>query len=166
MGTVRAAKVSMGGLIPGTPEYRKEAYRRVEEKKQKDPNYFLVDLFSNTKSSAPGRGIEFNLDIIDVASLIEFQDWKCAKTHRQLSIKTGCPNKASLDRIDNSRGYVPDNIQFVTTRYNFMKGEESQEDIDSLVRDAYYVMMLENNHDNQVQIQQNLPFTLFAGRSE
>jgi hypothetical protein len=42
------------------------------------------------------------------------------------------PNLASIDRIDNSRGYVPGNVVVVSLRANTLKGSGTPEEIHAL----------------------------------
>ena len=44
------------------------------------------------------------------------------------------PASPSLDRIDNSRGYVPGNIQVVSRRANTMKSDASSKELAAFVR--------------------------------
>lgn len=49
---------------------------------------------------------------------------------KENSGKSGCyPNSPSLDRIDNTKGYTPDNVQVISTRANQMKGSSSVDDL-------------------------------------
>lgn len=55
------------------------------------------------------------------------QDKKCALTKQPLSFSSkGVYNTASLDRIDNSKGYDLENVQWVHKDVNFMKGSLTQ----------------------------------------
>ena len=136
----RAPKVSMGDLIPGTPEYRRETYRRTKMRKEADPNRFINDLFLDCKNKAPQRGIDFNLSLEMIHCVFIYQNWICAGSGRNLSVKTGDPNRASIDRIDSNRGYEIDNIQIVTAAYNQMKNDRTQEFTDALILDCARVI--------------------------
>jgi hypothetical protein len=65
---------------------------------------------------------------------------KCAVTGISFTIRdskgTGDRNpfSASPDRIDNSKGYEPDNVQWVVFIYNLMKSNFKDEDIDVFVK--------------------------------
>lgn len=48
----------------------------------------------------------------------------CALSHLPLEMKS----TASLDRIDNARGYIKGNVQWVHKDINFMKQDLSQEE--------------------------------------
>jgi hypothetical protein len=56
------------------------------------------------------------------------QERKCALTGMELTISpTAQYNDASIDRIDSSKGYVIDNIQWVHKHVNMMKRTYSQD---------------------------------------
>ena len=82
------------------------------------------------KVSAETRGKEWNITMDDVADGYEKQKGKCALTGWDITFpEIGHPSQfsCSIDRIDNSRGYEPDNIQLIDGRINMMKGKYSQE---------------------------------------
>ena len=81
---------------------------------------------------------DLEIDVKDLKELWESQDGKCAITgipmanndrSRAISLLSGNPYAASLDRIDSSITYAKDNIQFVCTCVNFMKNQYSNEQI-------------------------------------
>ena len=69
------------------------------------------------KAKSVVRKIEFNLTIDYLWNLYLSQDKKCTITGDEL------PNilKASLDRIDSTKGYIEGNVQWVTTQANRCK---------------------------------------------
>lgn len=88
---------------------------------------------STAKSRAASKGLEFSISIKDIEKLITDQDNKCALTGVELNWKWEkmgrriCPpDRASLDRIDSTKGYVPGNIQLVTDIVNRCKNAYSQ----------------------------------------
>jgi len=108
-----------------------------QRQKQMSSSYenFLKNIYSQCKSTIT-RGKrtkqhEFTLKLQDVTQLWVDQDGKCAisgvfLTHH----KDGSGSKefnASLDRISNSKGYTPDNIQLVAYRINLMKHTLSED---------------------------------------
>lgn len=77
------------------------------------------------------RGIAWDLTIDDVADLYEKQEHKCVLTGADITFPTsGHPNKchASIDRIDNKKGYTADNIQLILGAVNLMRGRYSLEE--------------------------------------
>ena len=43
------------------------------------------------------------------------------------------PNTASLDRIDNSKGYIKGNIRWVSRSINYMKNDMSDDMVNELI---------------------------------
>lgn len=79
---------------------------------------------------AKARNLEFTIDIEDAYNLFLKQNRKCALSG--LDIKLGYKNvdgeqTGSIDRIDNSKGYINGNIQWVHKDINNMKHAHTQE---------------------------------------
>lgn len=79
--------------------------------------------FASIKQSATKRGIEFSLTIEEIWNLYLQQNKRCALTGLEIAFgeKARDLATASLDRIDSSRGYEKDNIQWVHKKINTMK---------------------------------------------
>lgn len=81
--------------------------------------------YSALKLNAKARNLEFLVTKKDLVELLEKQDFKCALSGIDISLsslhKDLRKNTASLDRIDSSRGYVLDNLQWVHKDINIMK---------------------------------------------
>jgi hypothetical protein len=81
-------------------------------------------LYKQYKWSAKTRKINFDLTIKQIWDLYLKQNTKCAITNLQLTFPKNAldtNSNASLDRIDSSKGYSIDNVQWVDKRINFMK---------------------------------------------
>jgi DNA-binding CsgD family transcriptional regulator len=84
------------------------------------------------ETNAMIRNIELSVDIKYVWNLFEKQKRKCAITGTPLKFGTNLSDTtASLDRIDNNKGYVPENLQWVHKRINIMKGKLSMDEFNS-----------------------------------
>lgn len=104
---------------------------------------------NSIKSKAERRHIEFNLTMEYLWNLYLKQNQKCAITGDFLeSIK-----KASLDRIDSSKGYVNGNVQWVTKQANISKHVMTMDELKEFCRKVL-------NHDNQ---QPSTPLTKCEG---
>jgi hypothetical protein len=87
-------------------------------------------VWSLIKSCAADRNIGFNLKIEDAWEQFQRQSGQCALTGWGLTLEsikgvnqTGEGRRTgSLDRIDSTRGYEKDNIQWVHKEINKMKG--------------------------------------------
>ena len=86
--------------------------------------------FRYSLRNAKKRFKEFHLTLEDLKQIWEQQAGICPYTGLKLELPTNtkCKNiwyRASLDRIDSSKGYVIGNVQFVSTPINFMKSTMS-----------------------------------------
>lgn len=73
----------------------------------------------------------------DVKQKVEEQNGKCVFTGRILEWTDNDMNKASIDRIDSSKGYTPDNIQIVTRVANQAKSDMSDKEFLNFIKDIY-----------------------------
>lgn len=89
------------------------------------------DYFASVKQKARTRNIDFNITIQEMWDKFLSQDKKCAYTGIELDFTLKSRGKlkgtASLDRIDSSKGYTIDNIQWVHKDLNIMKMDLKQE---------------------------------------
>ena len=106
--------------IAKNPDYYKELHSTIVSRKNSDKNVFARHKFSDQKSSAKIRKIEWNLDKDSTIKLIAEAKY-CAISGIRLSHKINNRHAPSIDRINSSRGYVPGNIQIVSTIVNRMK---------------------------------------------
>lgn len=91
---------------------------------------FTYDL-RKIKGRALNRGMEYDLDEDHLKELWEKQNGRCVYTGIELEKRkekaTKLPNQASIDRIDSSKGYVKDNIQFIAYSINLAKNDFTEE---------------------------------------
>lgn len=77
------------------------------------------------QSGAKKRNIEFKITIEYCWDLFSKQNRKCVLSGIELSFGKMTKNfklkTASLDRIDSTKGYIEDNVQWIDKRINFMK---------------------------------------------
>jgi hypothetical protein len=94
--------------------------------------------FTSVKSGAKAREIEFKLRINDLEYLWRKQKGICAISKLPImfseKITAYGESTASLDRIDSSKGYTKDNIQWVHKNVNRMKWDLSQEQLITLCK--------------------------------
>ncbi len=81
--------------------------------------------FYNIKKGAIKRNLDFNLTIECIWNLFLKQDKKCALSGVDIGFSKKTIDKhettASLDRIDSSKGYIIENIQWIHKEVNRMK---------------------------------------------
>lgn len=78
---------------------------------------------------AKKRNLKVTISIKDAWKKFQEQGGKCALSGVELTMGTpGCSNAtASLDRVDNNKGYIQGNIQWLHKKINFMKLDLPQE---------------------------------------
>lgn len=102
------------------------------------------------KNGAARRNIPFNLSAVFLWNLFEDQKRKCALTGLPLVLEASLKNNnvnwdvvtASLDRIDNTKGYEEDNVWWVDKRINRLKNNYSLEEL------LYWSSLLLKKHGN------------------
>lgn len=87
-------------------------------------NRFLPSHINEGRSRAEARGIAWGLTLSDLEVLWKKQDGRCVFSGEILCKN---PKTWSIDRIDNSCGYFPDNIQLTSIPINMMRGSLSVE---------------------------------------
>lgn len=85
------------------------------------------------QNGALKRNLEFSVSIEYLSSLFLKQNGKCALSGLTIKLEKSYygvrkrEHTASLDRIDNSKGYVEGNVQWVHKDVNFLKGKFSEQ---------------------------------------
>jgi hypothetical protein len=83
-----------------------------------------ADFLGIIRRNAEVRNIDFNLTIELLWSLFLKQERRCAYSNVELKFPSSGKvhdGTASLDRIDNEKGYLPNNVQWVHKDINLMK---------------------------------------------
>lgn len=83
--------------------------------------------WENIKTGARNRKISFNIKIKQIWDLYLKQNKKCKLSGLNIGFEASKSNTASLDRIDSSKGYEIDNVQWVHRDINTMKWDLTQE---------------------------------------
>ena len=81
--------------------------------------HFASQLYSRAKASAKARRLRFAIVVADII-IPEYCPYLNIKLTTFVNGGRQDSN-ASLDRIDNSKGYLPGNIQVISSKANFMK---------------------------------------------
>ena len=102
-------------------EHKYEDYAlHMGQERMNKPDRFLL---SRAKSRAKKKGLEFNIDItdIDVPIICPILGIPIIKEYKKGTKGGPSPNSPSLDRIDNSKGYVKGNVRVISHKANTMK---------------------------------------------
>jgi hypothetical protein len=92
------------------------------------------EFWKRIQKNAESRNLIFDIDIKDAWSIFLSQNRKCALTGIELKFGHNARSKhldtettASLDRIDNDKGYIKNNIQWTHKHINLMRGKRDIE---------------------------------------
>lgn len=113
---------------------RKPRYYKDTAFEQISDNYMKYQILNGeSKGTRCLRGIKFNLSKKDLWDLWEKQQGKCAYTGLDLLVNFTSTTSysectASLDRIDSSKGYDIDNVEWVHKKINIMKNKFTKTD--------------------------------------
>jgi hypothetical protein len=77
--------------------------------------------WKNVIHGAKTRNIPFELTIESAWDLFIKQNRRCALSGREIGFECAKRNSASLDRVDSTKGYILDNIQWLHRDVNFAK---------------------------------------------
>lgn len=107
---------------------RAERYSNLRD----DLQDYLKRIIRSAKMRASKSGIEFSLTYEQIQLMYNTQQGKCsmsgtAMTHH--SSQERMESNISIDRIDSSRGYTPDNVQLVSWRCNVIKGNMNNKEL-------------------------------------
>lgn len=90
-------------------------------------------MYQRAKQRAKKNGREFTITVDDIV----IPD-RCPILGIEINVNSGKSgafyNSPSLDRIDNSRGYTPDNVQVMSQRANVMKAAASNTDLHNFAK--------------------------------
>jgi hypothetical protein len=98
----------------------------------------------NAKRAALKRNQEFSLTVEDITKCWMEQRFTCAYTGRKMTLESGKLNTVSIERIDSSIGYTPENTVLVCQAINRMKSDFMFHDFYELCRDVVEFLGDEN----------------------
>lgn len=117
--------------------YCNKCFNYKENKKPKKFEMLSEDIsssyYKHLVRNADLRGIKFDLTFEDLQNLYNLQNKKCALSNLNIKIVKNFSNKeqrklhtASLDRINSTKPYIKDNVQWVHKDVNYMKSDFEQ----------------------------------------
>lgn len=109
-------------------EFRK---RLLQEQREYRLKYPEKDIFRHAKKRAPRKGLEFNITESDVI----IPD-RCPLLGIELKVGKDSitDNSPTLDRIDNSKGYIKGNVWVISNRANRIKNCASLEEFRMILK--------------------------------
>lgn len=117
--------------------YKRHQKQTIESRNRRmveDLNFFIDFTYKSLKKGAEVRGYAFNLSKKQLRTLV-VTNTHCSLSGRKLTRLPGCPNKISIDRIDNRYGYSMKNVRVVTQQVNIHRLDSTTEDFVELAKD-------------------------------
>ena len=108
---------------------RRELLRRTSRKKRhEDVDYAVNQRFKSVKRRAKEKGIEFKISANYLLKLYP-ADGRCPVLGTKMKFLGDKDNSASVDRIDNRKGYIVGNVAWISNQANTMKSDYSVEEL-------------------------------------
>lgn len=114
-------------------EDTKEQYRvsALAQQRQRRIDHPAYPMLNDARKRAKQKGIEFSISLEDI-----FIPEICPVLGIPLYVVGGkrTDNSPSLDRVDNGKGYSPDNICVISCRANQLKNDGSIEEFQAIIK--------------------------------
>jgi hypothetical protein len=109
---------------------KSQTWRETKGKEYLGTN-FKAYVYRSAKGHAKTKGIPFSITLEDVPDI----PTHCPVFGFLLEMDVGgnSPKAPSLDRVDSTKGYEPDNLQFISWRANYLKRNGTIEEFEQLV---------------------------------
>lgn len=134
------------------PKLKNKCCQKCSRLSTRKDKYISGHMFQQMMAAAKIRNIEFNISIKYISELFDTQNQKCGLTGMQLIFAENAKKHqkggttASLDRKDNTKGYIEGNVWWVHKRINIMKRTDSvKEFVDWCKKVASYSESLDND---------------------
>jgi hypothetical protein len=95
-----------------------------------------ITIWRNAQKSAEKRKHEFSITLEDIVKAWREQNETCAYSGRKMTLVAGQLNTVSIERIDSTIGYTPNNTILVCQAINRMKSDFNYDDFYALCRDV------------------------------
>jgi hypothetical protein len=119
-------------------EGKKSIKRAVISRKKRinsDFDTFASYMYSSLRSGAVKRDLAFNITLFQLKKFLN-ENSMCSSSGRPVTYQQGCPNKASIDRINNRHGYSLKNIRVVCQQVNYARNDMSIEEFEQMCCDV------------------------------
>lgn len=93
--------------------------------------YPKAKMLRRAKNSASRRGLEFSITAGDLILPVYCPVFGIELNYENIGPKKG--NSASVDRLDNTRGYVPGNVTIISERANRLKSDATRQELEEIV---------------------------------
>lgn len=133
---IARAKAWRQDNIEQARETNRIANRNYLKKLGSDRSMMAQMLLRKTLQGSHQRGLDHNLDVEYIQSLLSKQKYLCALSGVELDHicgNAGSLRLASVDRIDSKKGYIKGNVQIIINALNKAKGTATNRDFRKLI---------------------------------
>jgi hypothetical protein len=110
--------------------------QNIFKKRKQNPKQYILN---RARGNAKVAGIKCVIKLKDIPDIPKFcpvLPWIKLVYRVGTGIKTRRPDSPSLDRIDNTKGYLPGNIRIISWRANELKKDATPKELIALALDA------------------------------
>lgn len=102
--------------------------RHTQTSQNKHPDYFQKKLMQ-IRARAYRKGVKVSITETDIEHAFHVTEKRCPATTKPLTMGTGKDTDLSIDRVDNDKGYEPENIFVMSSYANKAKDDISLEEL-------------------------------------
>ena len=119
------------------------------------PNNYVDKIWSRSKARAKAAGIDFTITRVDLSEMTV--PITCPVLGIPIRMEKGraTDNSLSIDRIDSSKGYTPDNVVFVSWRVNRLKSDATLNEMRQMVE--FYSVLEESDLSDDISLYVSIP---------
>ncbi len=132
----------------------KDGNERSKAKKYSTFEGRIPTFLLSCKRSAASRGQEFSLTRQDFLDMWAAQEGLCVYTGYQMDLQANTLYSVSVERIDSSKGYVPENTVLCCNAVNRMKSDLRADDFYDFCK-AVALWLSDDNMDLAVEFEKN-----------
>ena len=128
----------------------RELNRQHYQSNKHDLRFYMTYKLRSSRHRAKKKGLEFDLTVDYLMSIFP-ADGRCPVFGVEFLLERAGmidPNSLSLDRIDNSKGYVQGNVWFISNRANTIKNSSTLEELELLVSAIKACLQRANDSQN------------------
>lgn len=120
----------------------KDRYYANQKKSRESESVFISQTLYSLKTRANKKGLEVDVTQEYLKSLLDASEYSCSVSGLKMNLeshprKKANPFKASLDRIDSTKGYIKGNVQWVCWSVNQMKSDKTEDEFKFWVETLY-----------------------------
>lgn len=103
-------------------------HKQINSCRMKSWARFVRHICNRKRTKQKETGLEFSLTQEYLHNLLKIQKYSCAFSGELLNLEGLGREVSSLDRIDNTKGYVEGNVVWVKYKYNIVKNDLTLEE--------------------------------------